>query len=135
MNAGTAMVDHESRAEAAYTAMYDAARHSVKDYYEDARVHLAHAIEIATGLGLNAEAEQLKKLMTKLLEEAVALLGALPEVEQDRAAQVLFAFTRELNDYELDAEQLAGIDHAMGQADRGDFASDKRVSGIFYRPL
>ena len=73
--------------------------------------------------------------MTKLLEEAVALLGALPEVEQDRAAQVLFAFTRELNDYELDAEQLAGIDHAMGQADRGDFASDKRVSGIFYRPL
>ena len=73
--------------------------------------------------------------MTKLLEEAVALLGALPEVEQDRAAQVLFAFTRELNDYELDAEQLAGIDHAMGQADRGDFASDKRVSGIFDRPL
>ena len=42
MNAGTAMVDHESRAEAAYTAMYDAARHSVKDYYEDARVHLGH---------------------------------------------------------------------------------------------
>ena len=61
MNAGTAMVDHESRAEAAYTAMYDAARHSVKDYYEDARVHLAHAIEIATGLGLIAEAERLKK--------------------------------------------------------------------------
>ena len=43
--------------------------------------------------------------ITKLLEEAVALLGALPEVEQDRAAQGLFAFTRELNDYELDAEQ------------------------------
>ena len=73
--------------------------------------------------------------MTKLLEEAVALLGALPEVEQDRAAQVLFAFTRELNDYDFDAEQLAGIDHAMGQADRGDFASDKRVKGIFDRSL
>ena len=73
--------------------------------------------------------------MTKLLEEAVALLGALPEVEQDRAAQVLFAFTRELNNYDFDAAQLAGIDHAMGQADRGDFASDKRVNGIFDRPL
>ena len=73
--------------------------------------------------------------MTKLLEEAVALLGALPEVEQDRAAQVLFAFTRELNDYDFDAAQLAGIDHAMGQADRGDFASDGRVKGIFDRPL
>ena len=54
--------------------------------------------------------------MTKLLEEAVALLGALPEVEQDRAAQVLFAFTRELNDYDFDAQQV-GIDHAMGQAE------------------
>ena len=65
--------------------------------------------------------------MTKLLEEAVALLGDLPEVEQDRAAQVLFAFTRELNDYDFDAQQLAGIDHAMGQAE------DK--SGIITDPL
>ena len=73
--------------------------------------------------------------MTKLLDEAVALLGALPEVEQDRAAQVLFAFTRELNDYDFDAAQLAGIDHAMRQADRGDFASDERVSGIFDQSL
>ena len=73
--------------------------------------------------------------MTKLLEEAVALAHTLPENEQDRAAQVLLAFTRELNDYELDAEQLAGIDHAMGQADRGDFASGKRVKGIFDREL
>ncbi len=48
---------------------------------------------------------------------------------------MLFAFARELNDYDFDAEQLAGIDHAMGQADRGDFASDKRISGIFDRPL
>lgn len=73
--------------------------------------------------------------MTKLLQEAVALLGTLPEVEQDRAAQVLFAFTRELNDYDLDAEQLAGIDHAIAQANAGMFASDKRVKGIFDRTL
>lgn len=73
--------------------------------------------------------------MTKLLEEAVALLGTLPEVEQDRAAQVLLAFTRELNEYDLDAEQLAGIDHAMGQADSGQFASGQRVKGIFDREL
>jgi len=49
--------------------------------------------------------------MTKLLEEAVALLGTLPEDEQDRAAHVLLAFTRERSEYTLDAEQLAGIDH------------------------
>ena len=73
--------------------------------------------------------------MTKLLEEAVALLSALPEVEQDRAAQVLLAFTREANEYDLDAEQLAGIDHAMGQADAGHFAAGKRVRAIFGREL
>ena len=73
--------------------------------------------------------------MTKLLEEAVALLGTLPEVEQDRAAHVLIAFTRERNDYALDADQLAGIDHAMGQADRGEFVSQKRIDAIFHRDL
>ena len=73
--------------------------------------------------------------MTKLLEEAVALLGTLPEVEQDRAAQVLLAFTREHNEYTLDADQLEGVDHAMGQADRGDFANLRRVREIFKRQL
>jgi hypothetical protein len=73
--------------------------------------------------------------MTKLLEEAVALLGILPEDEQNRAAAVLLAFTRERNDYALDADQLAGIDHAMTQADRGEFASQKRVDAIFNRGL
>jgi hypothetical protein len=43
--------------------------------------------------------------MTKLLQEAVAVLRGLPEEEQDRAAEALLAFTRELNEYPLDAEQ------------------------------
>lgn len=73
--------------------------------------------------------------MSKLLDEAVALLRELPEVEQDRAAQVLLAFTREANEYDLDAEQLAGIDHAMGQADAGRFAAGKRMKTIFGREL
>jgi len=37
--------------------------------------------------------------MTKLLQEVVALLRTMPDDEQDRAAEVLLAFTRELNDY------------------------------------
>ena len=55
MNARAEMADYEARAEAAYTAMYDAAPHNVKDCYEDACLHLAHAIQIATGLGLMDE--------------------------------------------------------------------------------
>jgi hypothetical protein len=61
MKINAEMADYEARAEAAYTAMYDAAPHNVKDYYEDACLCLAHAIQIATRLGLANEAERLKK--------------------------------------------------------------------------
>jgi hypothetical protein len=73
--------------------------------------------------------------MTKLLEEAVAELRTLPEDEQDRAAAALLAFTRDREDYTLSVEQIEGIQNAMGQADRGEFASDKRLRKIFGRSL
>jgi hypothetical protein len=41
--------------------------------------------------------------MTGLLEEALAVLGTLPDAEQDRAAKVLLAFAQERSDYALDA--------------------------------
>ena len=73
--------------------------------------------------------------MTKLLEEAVAELRTLPEDEQDRAAAALLAFTRDRQDYTLSMEQIEGVQHAMEQADRGEFASDKRVREIFGQSL
>ena len=73
--------------------------------------------------------------MTKLLEEAVAELRTLPEDEQDRAAAALLAFARDQQDYKLSMEQIEGIRHAVGQADRGEFASEKRVREIFGRSL
>jgi len=68
--------------------------------------------------------------MTKLLEEAVEELKTLPEDEQDRAARALLDFTRERHDYSFDTDQIAGIHHAIGQADRGEFASNAEVRGI-----
>ena len=62
-------------------------------------------------------------------------LRSLPEDEQDRAAQALLAFARERVDYSFDDVQVAGIHHAMDQADRGQFASDATVRGIFGRSL
>ena len=73
--------------------------------------------------------------MTKLLEEAMAELRTLPDDEQNRAAEVLLAFAHDRQDYTMDAEQVEGILHAMGQADRGEFASDKRLRRIFGRAL
>ncbi len=47
------VAEHERRAEAAYTAMYEARPQQVKDLYEEARGHFWRAIEAAwTGLVL-----------------------------------------------------------------------------------
>ena len=73
--------------------------------------------------------------MTKLLEEAVEEVRALPEDDQDRAAHALLAFARERHEYSFDDDQIAGIHHAMGQADRGEFASNASVTKIFGHTL
>jgi hypothetical protein len=73
--------------------------------------------------------------MTKLLEEAVEEVRALPEDEQDRAAQALLAFARERANYSFDDVQIAGIHHAIGQANRSEFASDASIRDIFGRSL
>jgi hypothetical protein len=65
----------------------------------------------------------------------MAELRTLPEDEQDRAAAALLAFTRDRQDYTLTVEQIAGIQHAVGQADRGEFTSEKRLGKIFGRSV
>ena len=70
--------------------------------------------------------------MTKLLEEAIAHIQTLPEEEQNRAAEVLLiAFSKDERDYNFTDEQIAGIDHAIEQSQRGEFASDEEVREIF----
>jgi hypothetical protein len=59
----------------------------------------------------------------QLLEEALEHVRTLPEDEQDRVADALIAFTRECHDYSFDDGEIAGIHHAMAQADRGEFAT------------
>ncbi len=73
--------------------------------------------------------------MTKLLEEAVAQVRTLPVEEQDRAAEVLLALTRDRRSYTFSSEQIEGIHHAMRQADRGEFASKQKLRTIFGRDL
>jgi hypothetical protein len=50
----------EASAEAAYTAMYDAAPHNVKDCYEDAMLHLHEAQQLAEKAHMRGEAARLK---------------------------------------------------------------------------
>lgn len=73
--------------------------------------------------------------MSTLIDEAIALIKALPEEDQERAANALMAFADERTSYTLSDEQIAGIDHAIAQAARGEFASDAEVSRILGETL
>jgi hypothetical protein len=76
--------------------------------------------------------------MTKLLEQAIAQVLELPEETQNLAADALLLVVDYVNGdahYRLTDEQIAGVRHAMGQADRGEFATDAEVKEIFGRPL
>ena len=52
--------DYEARGEAAYTAMYDARDHDVKDFKDDALFYLARATELAQAMELAADAARLR---------------------------------------------------------------------------
>lgn len=76
--------------------------------------------------------------MTKLLERAIAEVIELPEETQDLAADALFMLLEHVNDegnYRLTEDQIAGVQHAMGQADRGEFATGAAIEEIFGRAL
>lgn len=76
--------------------------------------------------------------MTKLLEQAIAEILELPEETQNMAADALYMVIERVNEeghYELTDEQVAGVRHAMAQADRGNFAADTELNEIFGRSV
>jgi hypothetical protein len=48
---------------------------------------------------------------------------------------VLLALTKDRRGYTFDAKQIAGIHHAIKQADERKFASSKQLRAIFGRSL
>jgi hypothetical protein len=54
------MLDYEQKAEAAYSAMYEAESWNQKDLKDDASFYLARAREIAEQLGLQEDADRLR---------------------------------------------------------------------------
>ena len=76
--------------------------------------------------------------MTKLLEEAIAEILDLPEETQNMAADALYMVIERVNEeghYQLTEEQVAGVRHAMDQADRGQFVADEELKQIFGRSV
>ena len=72
--------------------------------------------------------------MTKLLEQAIAKVRALPEEQQDEAAEMLLSvLSKRFEPVRLDDETRAAIREGSEQARRGDFVTDEDMAEFFKR--
>lgn len=70
--------------------------------------------------------------MTKMLEQAIEKLQALPADMQDQAARMLLAYAGEEElVIELTEEEEADLAEAQAEMARGEFASDAEVEAVF----
>lgn len=70
--------------------------------------------------------------MTELLEQAVERVRALPPDMQDEYALVLLRLVGDDGAiYRLTAEDEASLATSLGEAERGEFASDAQVRAIW----
>jgi hypothetical protein len=72
--------------------------------------------------------------MTKLLEQAIATLKALPEPQQDLAAKFLLAFANpDAERYGLDDAQLAEVELAKEEVRDRKVATDAEMAEVWRR--
>jgi hypothetical protein len=72
--------------------------------------------------------------MTDLMDKALAAISRWPAPRQDEAAELLLALDRlGGSTYIASDDELAAIDEALAQGDRGEFATDAQVEAAFAR--
>ena len=70
--------------------------------------------------------------MTRLLEQAVEVVSALPDDAQDDLARILLQLAGvDQPPYELTPEEAADIDASFAEAERGAFATDEEVRAVW----
>jgi Spy/CpxP family protein refolding chaperone len=68
--------------------------------------------------------------MTKLLEQAIAAVSALPEEEQDEIARIMLELASD-EEYVLTPEDEAELKASIAEAERGEFATDEEIRAIW----
>jgi predicted transcriptional regulator len=71
--------------------------------------------------------------MSDLMEKALAAIGRWPSSRQDEAAEMLLALDRLGMTYTASADELAAVDEALSQAERGEFATEAEVEAALQR--
>lgn len=71
--------------------------------------------------------------MTKLLEEGIKAVRALPEERQNAAGELLLhlAERQHAPHYRPTPEQIAAIQEGIAEADRGEFVSDEEMAAFW----
>jgi predicted transcriptional regulator len=70
--------------------------------------------------------------MTRLLEQAIETVSALPDDVQDDLARMLLQLAGvDQPLYELTPEEAADIDASLAEAERGEFATDEEVRAVW----
>ena len=67
--------------------------------------------------------------MTRLLEQAVEAVSALPDEAQDDLARILLGVDQP--PYELTPEEAADLDASLAEAAKGEFATDEEVRAVW----
>ena len=70
--------------------------------------------------------------MTRLLEQAVEAVSALPDEAQDDLARILLQLAGlDQPPYELTPEESADLDASLSEAANGEFATDEEVRDVW----
>jgi hypothetical protein len=70
--------------------------------------------------------------MTRLLEQAIEIVSALPDDVQDDLARILLQFAGvEQPPYVLTSEEEADINASLDEAERGEFATEEEVRAMW----
>ena len=70
--------------------------------------------------------------MTRLLEQAVVVVSALPDEAQDELARILLQLAGvDLPPYELTSDEAADLDVSLAEAANGEFATDEEVRAVW----
>jgi hypothetical protein len=68
--------------------------------------------------------------MTKLLDRAILKLRELPAERQDELAEVILDLAAQRR-YGLSDEQLSQVESAVGEAERGEFATETQLAQLW----
>jgi predicted transcriptional regulator len=72
--------------------------------------------------------------MTKLLDQGIEAVRALPKDRQDVAGELLLAIAgQDEPSHRLTAEQIEEVKLAIAEADRGEFATDEEMAALWKR--